>query len=291
MAVAGHRGAARERRDLRPERPGGPGRPELHGRLHHVDAARRHRPRVQHPLGYPQKYDITQYGCTDGDVFLKGALKGRLTIAADNNIDIIGNLTYNGGAGGSDLLGLVANNYVEIYHPVGDCGSGSSPCDNGSKVNGYYNLDDVAGGLTTSFNNPNVNAAILSVNHSFRVQNYQYGDNTPLGTIAVYGAIAQEYRGLVGTAGNSGYLKNYSYDQRMKYQSPPFFLNPIDSAWQIVTWVECKGTQQRLASRPPASDRSASPCGADAGVGFAPSWTPPCARSSPPSSVSPSGAS
>ncbi len=50
---------------------------------------------------------------------------------------------------------------------------------------------------------------------------------------------------LVGTANNSGYLKNYSYDQRMKYQSPPFFLNPIDSAWQIVTWVECKGTQQR----------------------------------------------
>ena len=101
---------------------------------------------VQHPLGYPQRYDITQYGCTDGDVFLKGTLKGRLTIAAENNIDIIGNVTYNGGVGGSDLLGLVANNYVEIYHPVGDCGSSASPCDNGSKVNSYYNLDDVAGG-------------------------------------------------------------------------------------------------------------------------------------------------
>ncbi len=45
-----------------------------------------------------------------------------------------------------------------------------------------------------------------------------------------------------GPAGTSGYLKDYTYDQRMKYQSPPFFLNPIDSAWQIVTWVECKGT-------------------------------------------------
>ncbi len=198
-------------------------------------------PTVQHPLRYPQRYDISQYGCMDGDVFLKGTLKGRLTIAAENNVDVIGNVTYQGGSGGSDLLGLVANNYVEIYHPVGDCGSGSSPCDNGSKINGYYNLDDVAGGLGTSFNNPNVNTAILSVNHSFRVQNYQYGDNT-LGTITVYGAIAQKYRGTVGTNGNSGYTKTYTYDQRMKYQSPPFFLNPIDSAWQIVTWVECKGT-------------------------------------------------
>ncbi len=195
---------------------------------------------VQHPLGYPQRWDITQYGCTDGDVFLKGALKGRLTIAADNNIDIIGNITYNGGTGGSDLLGLVANNYVEIYHPVGDCGSSS--CQNGSRVNNYYNLDDFPGGYSGAFLNPNIQAAILSVNHSFRVQNYQYGDDNTLGTINVYGAIAQEYRGIVGTTNTSGYLKNYNYDQRMKYQSPPFFLNPIDSAWQIVTWVECKGT-------------------------------------------------
>jgi Tfp pilus assembly protein PilX len=200
---------------------------------------------VQHPLGYPQRYDITQYGCTDGDVFLKGTLKGRLTIAAENNIDITGNVTYNGGVGGSDLLGLVANNYVEIYHPVGDCGSGSSPCDNGSKINNYYNLDDVPGGLSTAFNNPNINTAILAVNHSFRVQNYQYGDNT-LGTITLYGAVAQKYRGTVGTGGTSGYLKAYTYDQRMKYQSPPFFLNPVDSAWQIVTWVECKGTSSGL---------------------------------------------
>jgi Tfp pilus assembly protein PilX len=196
---------------------------------------------VQQPLGYPQKDDdMSQYGCMDGDVFLKGTLKGRITIAADNNINIINNVTYQGGTGGNDLLGLVANNYVQIYHPVGDCGSSSG--NNGSKVNGEYDLDDTAGGLSTSFNNPIVDAAILSVNHSFQVQNYQYGDNNPLGSITIYGAIAQEYRGTVGTTNNSGYLKSYSYDPRLKYQSPPFFLNPIAAAWQIVTWVECKGT-------------------------------------------------
>jgi Tfp pilus assembly protein PilX len=195
---------------------------------------------VQHPLGYPQLYDdVTQYGCTDGDAFLSGVLKGRLTIAADNNIDIIGSVTYQSGAGGSDLLGLVANNYVEIYHPV----TNTAPVGNldGNQVSGYYNLDTLPIGVSTAFHDPIVQAAILSVQHSFRVQNYQYGDNN-LGSITVYGGIAQKYRGVVGTGGNSGYLKNYNYDPRLKYQSPPFFLNPLDSAWQIVTWVECKGT-------------------------------------------------
>jgi hypothetical protein len=77
------------------------------------------------------------------------------------------------------------------------------------------------------------------------VQSHKYGEDN-LGSITVYGGIAQRYRGLVGTVSTSGYLKNYTYDQRLKYQSPPFFLNPIDSAWQIVTWVECKGTSSGL---------------------------------------------
>ena len=197
------------------------------------------------PLGYPQYTDMTIYGCTDGDVFLSGTLKGRLTIAADNNIEIIEDVNYATGTGGSDLLGLVANNFIEIYHPVDQSSSSSSQtrCD-GSYVSsgGDYYCNLKLPGASQALRDPIINAAMLSVNHSFRVQNYQYGASG-LGTITVNGAIAQRYRGTVGTgSGSTGYLKNYNYDQRMKYQSPPFFLNPIDSAWQIVTWVECKGT-------------------------------------------------
>ena len=95
-------------------------------------------------------------------------------------------------------------------------------------------------GATTALDNPTISGAILSVAHSFRVQNYAYGVDDPLGAITVNGAIAQKYRGIVGLIGASGYTKNYSYDQRLKYQSPPRFLNPVASAWQIVTWVEQK---------------------------------------------------
>jgi Tfp pilus assembly protein PilX len=191
---------------------------------------------VNHPLGYPQRYDPTTYGCKNGDVFLKGTLKGRLTIAADNNIDVIGNVTYSTGTGGNDLLGLIANNYVEIYHPVTN-GSAPSTDRDGSQVNGYYNLD--LPGSSTAFHNPTIQAALLSVAHSFRVQNYKYGEDN-LGSITINGAIAQKYRGIVGTINTSGYGKNYNYDTRLKYQSPPHFLTPIAAAWQIVTWVEQK---------------------------------------------------
>jgi Tfp pilus assembly protein PilX len=186
---------------------------------------------ISHPLGYPQRYDPTTYGCKNGDVFLKGTLRGRLTIAADNNIDVIGNVTYATGTGGNDLLGLVANNYVEIYHPIT---SGSTDSD-GNEVNNYYNLD--LPGSSQAFHNPTIQAAILSVQHSFRVQNYAYGEDN-LGSITINGAIAQKYRGIVGTINTSGYGKNYNYDNRLKYQSPPRFLTPIAAAWQIVTWVE-----------------------------------------------------
>jgi hypothetical protein len=199
---------------------------------------------VQHPLGYPQLNDITTYGCTKGDVFLQGTLKGRLTIAADNNIEIVGNTTYQGGIGGNDILGLIANNYIEIYHPVGNTAV-SGYC-SGTNSNTYCNLDDLvnAAAPTTSFNNPTIQAALLAVVHSFRVQNYNYGDDTwsggALGTITINGALAQRYRGVVGVASTSGYLKNYNYDQRLSYQSPPHFLTPVASAWRIATWIEQK---------------------------------------------------
>jgi hypothetical protein len=202
---------------------------------------------VQHPLGYPELNDITTYACTKGDVFLKGTLKGRLTIAADNNIDVIDNVQYQGGTGGNDILGIVANNYVEIYHPVDLKTQTTQPstqswCDSSyveypnNSDNWYCNLD--LPGVNNAFRGPIVQAAILSVQHSFRAQNYQYGDDTPLSTINVTGAIAQKYRGIVTLINISGYGKNYAYDQRLKYQSPPHFLNPIAAAWKIATWVE-----------------------------------------------------
>ena len=179
------------------------------------------------PLGYPQTNDMTTYGCKSGDVFLEGTLKGQLTIAAENNIIATWHIDYAGGSSGTDLLGLVANNYVEVYHPVRCTSTSGGQCTAGTNL--------TPSGKSSVFTNTRINAAILSVNHSFRVQNYRWG--TSLGTLNVNGAIAQRYRGIVGS-GSAGFAKNYVYDARLRYASPPKFLDPIQSAYQPSLWSE-----------------------------------------------------
>ncbi len=179
------------------------------------------------PLGYPQTNDMTVYGCKAGDVFLEGSLKGQLTIAAENNIVATWHLDYAGGSAGTDLLGLVANNYIEVYHPVRCTSTSGGQCTAGTNL--------VPPGKSTAFTNTRINAALLSVNHSFRVQNYRWGSS--LGTLNITGAIAQRYRGIVGS-GSAGFAKNYVYDARLRYASPPKFLDPIQSAYQPSLWSE-----------------------------------------------------
>lgn len=188
-----------------------------------------------HPLGLPISNDITQYGCRNGDAFIEGTLKGELTVAADNNIDVTWNLQYKDGTSGRDLLGLIANNYVEVWHPV-RCNSGTS-----SSCNLDANFPDETR-RNSAFSNPTIQAAILSVNHSFRVQNYSIG--APLGTLGLDGSLGQRYRGAVGTTSGgaviTGYVKGYRYDRRLKYLSPPKFLDPVASAWAIAVWKEIR---------------------------------------------------
>ena len=188
-----------------------------------------------HPLGMPIANDITTYGCRNGDAFVEGTLGGQLTIATDNSIVVTWNLTYANGLNGQDLLGLIANNFVELYHPV-QCSSGtSSSCNLNANFPGET-------ARNATFSDPQLYAAALSVNHGVRVQNWAVG--APLGTFHVRGVLAQRYRGPVGTNSSgtivSGYSKDYVYDQRLKYVSPPKFLDPVASQWGENTWSEVK---------------------------------------------------
>jgi Tfp pilus assembly protein PilX len=77
-------------------------------------------------------------------------------------------------------------------------------------------------------------ASIQALQHSFFVQNYNKG--TPQGNLSVWGSIAQKWRGIVGTTGNScnpvcGYYKDYRYDKRLKYSAPPYFPQWSGAQW------------------------------------------------------------
>lgn len=153
-------------------------------------------------------------GC--GNVYVRGTYSKSLTIAGENDV-IINGETYptsvEGKLGaepsGTAVLGLIASHYVRVYHP---CSGGKD-------------------GAGTLFN-PWIYAAILSTAHSFIVDNFRCGNE--LGKLHVYGAIAQDYRGAVGTSGGTGYFKDYKYDDRLATDEPPYFLQPLKAGWKII---------------------------------------------------------
>ena len=182
------------------------------------------------PVNYTPFTANTAYtGDTNcGNVYVSGSYTSSLTIASDNDIVINGNLTTANPS--TTLLGLVANDFVRVYHPVTNrTGTTSGQCGS-SAVNG-------SGSLT----NPTFDAAILAVNHSFIVDNYDCGAS--LGTLTIDGAVAQLFRGPVGTSGgfssSTGYLKNYTYNDTLMSVEPPYFLNPVSAAWSVQRQTEC----------------------------------------------------
>jgi hypothetical protein len=164
----------------------------------------------------------TNSGC--GNVRVSGAYSGQLTIAAENDIIIWDDVTKSG----SGLLGLVANNFIRVRHPF--CAAGDPGC---STTTAQTARGQCNGGVngTGSQSNLRIDAALLAIQHSFIVDHYDCGAS--LGTLTVNGAISQKYRGPVGTTGGTGYLKDYNYDDRLRYQEPPNFLDPVESAWHI----------------------------------------------------------
>jgi hypothetical protein len=144
-----------------------------------------------------------------GNLYVSGTYTSSLTLAAANDIilrpptgssngDLIG--------AGNSVMGLIAQNFVRVYHP----------CPEGSNL-----MDDIQ-----------IDAAILSIKHSFTVDNHDCGSQ--LDDLTVNGAIAQKYRGPVGTTGGTGFKKDYNYDDRLRYRSPPYFLEPVAASWHVV---------------------------------------------------------
>ena len=55
----------------------------------------------------------------------------------------------------------------------------------------------------------------------------------------------QKFRGAVGTGSPvvTGYLKDYWYDDRLRYRNPPYFLNPLKADWEVI------GTTEQVPAR------------------------------------------
>lgn len=210
---------------------------------------------------------------TCGNVYVHGNYTSALTIAAQNDVIVNGNLTTPVNGSGvptsNAMLGLVANNFVRVYHPVNktytktagskckeetyqpgnhkilDKEKSSTVCEYTDEVH-VYGTESVSACDATnsesagaeSLKNPTIYAAVLALKHAFVVDNFDCGSPN-LEKLNVYGAIAGLFsNGLTGVfTGSStlvhGYPYNANYDNRLQIEEPPHFLNPIEADWYI----------------------------------------------------------
>lgn len=147
-------------------------------------------------------------------VDIKGTLDGLLTVACAKDVYITDNVLYRGSTAGhgpnqgcDDLLGICTAKNVIV-------------ADN-----------------TANRTNCEIHAHILALDTSFKVQNHSSG--SPRGDLIVYGGIAQETRGAVGTFSGdtvrTGYHKHYHFDRRLAGASPPGY--PVTGGFILASWA------------------------------------------------------
>jgi hypothetical protein len=197
-------------------------------------------------------------GC--GTVYVEGYYAEPLTIAAQNDVVIHGNILPSAISKEGQVpppsdtatLGLIANEYVRVFHPLKEAcelvtiyeevevGKYRPP-----RYEKREKKKEVVCKLTNEngparLQDPWIYAAILTTKGSFIVDNYEKGaGSTELGHLNVYGAIAQDHRGIVAKEGSNGttehgYLKDYIYDERLAVDEPPYFLQPLNAEWKVI---------------------------------------------------------
>ncbi|MDM7831225.1 pilus assembly PilX family protein [Cellulomonas edaphi] len=188
--------------------------------------------------------DSTKY-CQEGNLYVEGTLKGRVTLAAEQSVITTGDVVLAGGLNGGDMLGLVATNAVEVFNPrIATVKAATSTRWNTNPESGTTenlswpkNYADPTGG--TAVTGVQIMGSIQTLQHSFYVQQYNQGGCRD--TLQVNGSIAQRWRGAVGTGNcSTGYLKSYNYDTRLQYSAPPYFPRWVNAQWSQRYFGEVK---------------------------------------------------
>jgi hypothetical protein len=178
------------------------------------------------PSGYtPSTYtknNSGQYFGACGDVYVHGYYNQPLTIVSDHDIIVMANTAglsspglttdsdSSGNLTGNATLGLVAGDFVRVMHSA----------------------NQTPAAVT-------IDAAVLTLQHSFVVDNYDTGSASPQPYLTVHGALAQRYRGTVGTVGATGYLKDYNYDDRLHVLLPPYLFSLSTAGWDVSRETLC----------------------------------------------------
>ena len=157
----------------------------------------------------------------DGKVAVSGKLRGRVTLAATDNIVVADDITYvtnPGAANCADILGLfggndivVADNLINDPIPWVQTQAAAVHWDetNDEFIDGFVLALNVF--TTQHYNEGSTNAEPCGANNAGR------------GCLFLTGGVIQRQRGAVGFTTGQGYVKRYSYDQCGFTNPPPYF--------------------------------------------------------------------
>jgi hypothetical protein len=147
---------------------------------------------------------------------LEGTLDGQLTIGVEGNIEIWGDILYDGVAPGNtpppdcdDVLGLIADGDVIIAYTV------------------------------PNWNDCMFYGVAMALEKSVEAAEYQH--YAPRGVFEMYGGLIADYSIHMAQYDNdgnliSGYVRDYNWDSRMIAMPPPFF--PLTGRYFVYSWEE-----------------------------------------------------
>jgi hypothetical protein len=213
----------------------------------------------------------TAASCTAGTLFVEGELDGQLTMGADEDVYVTRDLTYSCADGSTgttlqtvavgtslpaacateatpDLLALYANLDILISHPVSSSGTDDAKC-TADGVNPTNTVADVEPTCDIDASSTAIiDAELVALKGSFGDQNWN--DGVALGDAYVYGGDVADYRGPFGEVGTHGYEKEFSFDTRLSYLTPPHAVQASAEEWAAVGWVNCGGLDLANSTAP-----------------------------------------
>lgn len=173
-----------------------------------------------HPINRPLNPSFKGVIHVDGKVAVSGTLRGRVTLAATDQIIIADDLVYSVDPGSGtceDIMGLFSGDDVIVADNT--INAPQRP----SSGYSYRTYDDTRDEF--------IHGVVLALD-IFTVENYSSGSgsaedcestNWGRGCLYLTGGIIQRTRGAVGTSGGTGNLKRYSYDTCGATDPPPYF--------------------------------------------------------------------
>lgn len=180
-----------------------------------------------------------------GDLYIDGANKGKLSVLADNDVIVTGNITNQSTDTNADAVSITAGQDVRNYHPVSCVDQDATNIDNTSPgwcPNDLTGLTTAAGATSAEYNNigsvgdRTIYAVVFALNGSFGTDNYRRAP--AVGNLKIFGGLYQSHRGgngvVSGAVLQNGTNLQYSYVDLQRANLP--YVPPSTSGNDVRPW-------------------------------------------------------